>query len=129
MEEVLARLLVPDNEVIKVGQSFKGPALFFFIVDNCMKTPGFQAKMYDKYLYILQTFIIIPVTSPVSDLTISCDLFILPFPRVITHLCMKAATEELRQAFKDPEVIPTLCRILTTSTSPQIRQYAAVLLR
>ena len=94
-----------------------------------MKTPWFQAKMYDKYLYILQTFIIIPVTSPVSDLTISCDLFILPFPRVITHLCMKAATEELRQAFKDPEVIPTLCRILTTSTSPQIRQYAAVLLR
>jgi len=42
---------------------------------------------------------------------------------------IKAATEELRLAFKDPEVIPTLCRILTTSASPQIRQYAAVLLR
>jgi len=42
---------------------------------------------------------------------------------------IKKASEELRVAFKDPGVIPELCRILGTSTSPQTRQYAAVLLR
>ena len=42
---------------------------------------------------------------------------------------IKAATAELRTAFKHPGVIPELCSVLTTSTSVQIRQYAAVLLR
>jgi len=37
---------------------------------------------------------------------------------------IKAATAELRTAFKHPGVIPELCSILTTSTSVQIRQYA-----
>lgn len=42
---------------------------------------------------------------------------------------IKAATEELRVAFKRPGVVPELCSVLAGSTSPQIRQYAAVLLR
>jgi len=42
---------------------------------------------------------------------------------------IKAATEQLRVAFKQPEVIPELCRILAGSSSPQIRLYSTVLLR
>ena len=42
---------------------------------------------------------------------------------------IQAATGELRLAFKQPGVIPELCRILAGSSEPQIRQYAAVLLR
>jgi len=42
---------------------------------------------------------------------------------------IKTATEELRMAFKHPGVVPELCGVLSTSTMPHIRQYAAVLLR
>ncbi|KAK0045008.1 importin-4 [Biomphalaria pfeifferi] len=42
---------------------------------------------------------------------------------------IQKATLELKEAFKDPSTIQTLCQILGTSTQPQIRQYAAVLLR
>lgn len=38
-------------------------------------------------------------------------------------------TKELRAAFKDPEVTPRLCQVMTTSSDVQIRQYAALLLR
>ena len=42
---------------------------------------------------------------------------------------IKAATAELRAAFKQPGVIPQLCAVLAGSPQAQIRQYAAVLLR
>jgi len=42
---------------------------------------------------------------------------------------IKAATDELRAAFKHPGVVPELCLVLNSSTQPPIRQYAAVLLR
>ena len=42
---------------------------------------------------------------------------------------MLQATEELRVAFKQNAVIPELCGILASSASPQVRQYAAILLR
>jgi len=42
---------------------------------------------------------------------------------------IKAATEDLRAAFKQPGVIPELCGVLGSSQKVQIRQYAAVLLR
>jgi len=42
---------------------------------------------------------------------------------------IKAATEELRVAFKHPGVVPELCQVISSSTAPAIRQYAAVLLR
>ncbi|XP_021926547.1 importin-4-like isoform X1 [Zootermopsis nevadensis] len=38
-------------------------------------------------------------------------------------------TRELQEAFKKPEVIPALCNVVGVSQNPQIRQYAAVLLR
>ncbi|KAK6629085.1 hypothetical protein RUM43_002902 [Polyplax serrata] len=38
-------------------------------------------------------------------------------------------TKELREAFKNPEAIPALCNVLSTSSNAQIRQYAAVILR
>jgi len=42
---------------------------------------------------------------------------------------IKAATQDLKNAFKSPEVIPQLCDVLSRSQEVQIRQYAAVLLR
>lgn len=39
------------------------------------------------------------------------------------------ATEELNEALKRPETIQTLCEVATRSPSPQLRQYAAVILR
>jgi hypothetical protein len=42
---------------------------------------------------------------------------------------IKEASDQLRQAFKDPGVIPELCRILGSSQAVQSRQYAAILLR
>lgn len=38
-------------------------------------------------------------------------------------------TAELREAFKKPGVILELCNVVVSSSDPQIRQYAAVLLR
>jgi hypothetical protein len=40
-----------------------------------------------------------------------------------------AATADLRTAFKQPGAIAELCGVLSTSLQPQVRQYAAVLLR
>jgi len=42
---------------------------------------------------------------------------------------IKAATQDLKTAFKQPGVIPELCGVLSNSQTVQIRQYAAVLLR
>ena len=42
---------------------------------------------------------------------------------------IKAATDDLRAAFKQPGVIAELCGVLGTCQQVQIRQYAAVLLR
>ncbi|XP_039286151.1 importin-4 [Nilaparvata lugens] len=38
-------------------------------------------------------------------------------------------TKELREAFEDPGVISSLCNVLVSSSNPQVRQNAAVLLR
>ncbi|KAF4521358.1 hypothetical protein B566_EDAN006947 [Ephemera danica] len=38
-------------------------------------------------------------------------------------------TEELREAFKKPDIVPSLCQIMGTAKDSQIRQYSAVLLR
>lgn len=42
---------------------------------------------------------------------------------------IQQATAQLKQAFKDPAVIPALCAVMTGSQNPQIRQSAAVMLR
>ncbi|KAG7266188.1 hypothetical protein CRUP_016964, partial [Coryphaenoides rupestris] len=42
---------------------------------------------------------------------------------------IQQATAQLKQAFKDPAIIPALCAVMTTSQNPQIRQSAAVMLR
>ncbi|KAJ8374895.1 hypothetical protein SKAU_G00054750 [Synaphobranchus kaupii] len=42
---------------------------------------------------------------------------------------IQQATVQLKLAFKDPAVIPTLCTVMTNCNHPQIRQSAAVLLR
>ncbi|XP_062916193.1 importin-4 [Mobula hypostoma] len=42
---------------------------------------------------------------------------------------IQQATAQLKEAFKDPSVVPALCTILTSAPSPQIRQFAAVLVR
>ncbi|XP_039286154.1 importin-4-like, partial [Nilaparvata lugens] len=42
---------------------------------------------------------------------------------------IQEGTKELREAFKDPGVISSLCNVLVSSSNPQVRQYAAVLLR
>lgn len=48
---------------------------------------------------------------------------------MLLMLNLLQGTNELREAFKRPEAVPALCNVLSTSSSPQIRQYAAVLLR
>uniref|UniRef100_V9KAN5 Importin-4 n=1 Tax=Callorhinchus milii TaxID=7868 RepID=V9KAN5_CALMI len=42
---------------------------------------------------------------------------------------IQQATAQLKEAFKDPAVVPALCTILTSCPNPQIRQFAAVLVR
>ncbi|KAK2855493.1 hypothetical protein Q7C36_007362 [Tachysurus vachellii] len=42
---------------------------------------------------------------------------------------IQKATAQLKQAFKDPNIIPALCAVMTSSTNPQIRQSAVVMLR
>ncbi|XP_072306686.1 importin-4 [Eucyclogobius newberryi] len=42
---------------------------------------------------------------------------------------IQQATIQLKQAFKDPAIIPALCTIISGSQSPQIRQTATVMLR
>ncbi|XP_068437887.1 importin-4 isoform X2 [Clinocottus analis] len=42
---------------------------------------------------------------------------------------IKQATAQLKQAFKDPAIIPALCAVMSGSQNPQIRQSASVMLR
>ncbi|KAF7667322.1 hypothetical protein LDENG_00067550 [Lucifuga dentata] len=42
---------------------------------------------------------------------------------------IQQATAHLKQAFKDPAIIPALCAVMTSSQNPQVRQSAAVMLR
>ncbi|CAH3171023.1 unnamed protein product [Porites lobata] len=42
---------------------------------------------------------------------------------------IQQATAQLREAFKNPAVVPDLVTVLGSSQNPQVRQYAAVLLR
>uniref|UniRef100_A0AAX7UA69 Importin N-terminal domain-containing protein n=1 Tax=Astatotilapia calliptera TaxID=8154 RepID=A0AAX7UA69_ASTCA len=42
---------------------------------------------------------------------------------------IQQATAQLKQAFKDPAIIPGLCAVMSGSQNPQIRQSAAVMLR
>ncbi|XP_005803702.1 importin-4 [Xiphophorus maculatus] len=42
---------------------------------------------------------------------------------------IQQATVQLKQAFKDPAVIPALCAVMSGSQNPEIRQSAAVMLR
>ncbi|XP_034428149.1 importin-4 [Hippoglossus hippoglossus] len=39
------------------------------------------------------------------------------------------ATAQLKQAFKDPAIVPALCAVMTGSQNPEVRQSAAVMLR
>ncbi|XP_072234356.1 importin-4 [Leuresthes tenuis] len=42
---------------------------------------------------------------------------------------IQQATVQLKQAFKDPAIIPALCAVMSGSQNPQIRQSATVMLR
>ena len=42
---------------------------------------------------------------------------------------IKQGTLELKEAFKQPNAVPQLCEVLSSSKTPQIRQYSALLLR
>ncbi|XP_047424187.1 importin-4 [Mugil cephalus] len=42
---------------------------------------------------------------------------------------IQQVTAKLKQAFKDPAIIPALCAVMSGSQNPQIRQSAAVMLR
>jgi hypothetical protein len=42
---------------------------------------------------------------------------------------IQQATRDLQAVYRNPEVIPSLCTLLHSSPNPQIRQFAAVLLR
>ncbi|KAJ7385022.1 Importin 4 [Desmophyllum pertusum] len=42
---------------------------------------------------------------------------------------IQQATAQLREAFKNPVIVPALVTVLGSSQNPQVRQYAAVLLR
>lgn len=45
------------------------------------------------------------------------------------NVVIQQATAQLKEAFKDPAVLLALCEVLTGSQNPQIRQFAAVLVR
>uniref|UniRef100_A0A4W4G6A4 Importin N-terminal domain-containing protein n=1 Tax=Electrophorus electricus TaxID=8005 RepID=A0A4W4G6A4_ELEEL len=45
------------------------------------------------------------------------------------NAAIQKATAQLKQAFKDPAIIPALCTVMTQSANPQIRQSAVVMLR
>ncbi|TSL82486.1 Importin-4 [Bagarius yarrelli] len=45
------------------------------------------------------------------------------------NVAIQKATVQLKQAFKDPAIIPALCEVMSSSGSPQIRQSAVVMLR
>lgn len=42
---------------------------------------------------------------------------------------IQEGTAELREAYKDPNSIPELCRLMTSSEATEVRQYSALLLR
>ncbi|KAJ3611313.1 hypothetical protein NHX12_021329 [Muraenolepis orangiensis] len=42
---------------------------------------------------------------------------------------IQQATLQLKQAFKDPAILQSLCAVMTTSQNPKVRQSAAVMLR
>ncbi|ELT89259.1 hypothetical protein CAPTEDRAFT_159396 [Capitella teleta] len=42
---------------------------------------------------------------------------------------IQQATQQLKGLMNDPALVPALCQVLSTSQTPQVRQYAAVLLR
>lgn len=42
---------------------------------------------------------------------------------------IQQATKELKEVYKNPNVVPALCECLAGSDSPQVRQYASILLR
>ncbi|XP_074644690.1 importin-4-like [Tubulanus polymorphus] len=42
---------------------------------------------------------------------------------------IQQATQQIKEAFKDPSVVPALTEVLATSADPQVRNYAGVLLR
>ncbi|XP_035916809.1 importin-4-like [Anopheles stephensi] len=42
---------------------------------------------------------------------------------------IQQASNDLKEAFKKPETIPQLCEICVTNNDPQVRQYAAMLLK
>ncbi|XP_033729226.1 importin-4-like [Pecten maximus] len=42
---------------------------------------------------------------------------------------IQLATQQLKELFKDPNIVPGLCQVLGSSQVPQVRQFAAVLLR
>ncbi|XP_036305719.1 importin-4 isoform X3 [Pipistrellus kuhlii] len=42
---------------------------------------------------------------------------------------IRRATEQLQTALRDPAALPALCDLLASATDPQIRQFAAVLIR
>lgn len=42
---------------------------------------------------------------------------------------IQQATQQLKELFKDQNIVPGLCQVLGSSQVPQVRQYAAVLLR
>jgi hypothetical protein len=48
---------------------------------------------------------------------------------VSDNVVIQQGTKELREAFRNPEVIPALCNVVGSSQNSQLRQYAAVLLR
>ncbi|XP_072536395.1 importin-4 isoform X2 [Salminus brasiliensis] len=45
------------------------------------------------------------------------------------NAAIQKATAQLKQAFKDPNIIPALCAVMTGSLNPQVRQSAAVMMR
>jgi hypothetical protein len=48
---------------------------------------------------------------------------------VADNVVIRQGTKELREAFRNPEVIPALCNVVCSSENPRTRQCAAVLLR
>ncbi|XP_027206682.2 importin-4 [Penaeus vannamei] len=58
-----------------------------------------------------------------------------PLEEILNKLLMadnaviQEGTKELGEALKNPGVVGDLCRVMGTSTAPQVRQYAAVILR
>lgn len=48
---------------------------------------------------------------------------------ILDTSCTFQGTKELGDVLKTPGVVGELCQVMGTSTAPQVRQYAAVILR